>query len=60
MPEVHLKRVQELLAGHSTITLATTAEGRSWAAAVFYSSDTERNIYFVTDLKTRHGRDMQP
>jgi uncharacterized protein YhbP (UPF0306 family) len=58
VPEVHLKRVHELLAGHSTITLATTAEGRSWAAAVFYSSDADLNIYFVTDLKTRHGRDM--
>lgn len=58
MPEVHLKRVRELLAGHSTITLATSAEGRSWAAAVFYASDPDLHIYFVSDLKTRHGRDM--
>ena len=58
MPEIHLKRVRELLVGHSTITLATAAEGRSWAAAVFYASDTDLHIYFVSDLKTRHGRDM--
>ena len=58
MPETHLPRVSELLAGHSTITLATTHEGRSWAAAVFYASDAALNLYFVSDLKTRHGRDM--
>lgn len=58
MPEAHLNRVRELLAGHSTVTLATTAEGRSWAAAVFYASDADLNLYFVSDLKTRHGRDM--
>ena len=58
MPGTHLQRVKELLEGHSTITLATTAEGRSWAAAVFYASDAGLNIHFVSDLKTRHGRDM--
>jgi uncharacterized protein YhbP (UPF0306 family) len=58
MPEAHMARIQELLAGHSTITLATVHEGHSWAAAVFYSSDADLNLYFVTDLKTRHGRDL--
>ena len=58
MPESHLPRVRELLAGHSTVTLATTHEGRSWAATVFYASDCDLNLFFVSDLKTRHGRDM--
>ena len=58
MPESHLPRVRELLAGHSTVTLATTHEGRSWAATVFYASDSDLNLFFVSDLKTRHGRDM--
>ena len=58
MPEAHLHRVRELLAGHSTITLATAAEGRSWAATVFYASDADFNLYFVSDLKTRHGREL--
>jgi hypothetical protein len=58
MPEVHMARVRELLTGHSTITLATVHEGHSWAAAVFYASDADLNLYFVSDLKTRHGRDL--
>ncbi len=58
MPEAHMARVRELLTGHSTITLATVHEGHSWAAAVFYASDADPNLYFVSDLKTRHGRDL--
>ena len=58
MPGTHLRRVKELLDGHGTITLATTHEGRAWAATVFYASDADLNIHFVSDLKTRHGRDM--
>ena len=51
-------RVRELLAGHNTLTLATTGEDGAWAASVFYASDERCNLYFVSDLKTRHGRDM--
>ncbi len=51
-------RVRELLAGHNTLTLATSGEGGAWAASVFYASDERCNLYFVSDLKTRHGRDM--
>lgn len=51
-------RVRELLAGHNTVTLATAGEGGAWAATVFYASDDDCNLYFVSDLKTRHGRDM--
>ncbi|MSR09310.1 MAG: hypothetical protein EXR82_07240 [Gammaproteobacteria bacterium] len=58
MPDTHLPRIRELLVGHSTITLATAADGRSWAATVFYASDADLNLYFVSDLKTRHGREM--
>lgn len=58
MPDTHLPRIRELLAVHSTITLATAADGRSWAAAVFYASDADLNLYFVSDLKTRHGREL--
>jgi hypothetical protein len=54
----HLPRIRELLTSHATITLATASDGRSWAAAVFYASDAELNLYFVSDLKTRHGRDL--
>ncbi len=59
MPEFHLERVRELLAAHGTVTLATAADGAAWAATVFYASDADLNLYFVSDLRTRHGRDMQ-
>lgn len=59
MPDDHLPRVRELLASHGTITLATAGEGRAWAATVFYASDADLNLYFVTDARTRHGRDLQ-
>ena len=51
-------RVRELLAGHNTLTLATSGEDGAWAASVFYASDERCNLYFVSDLRTRHGRDM--
>lgn len=54
-----LDRVGVLLAAHSTVTLATAAQGLPWAATVFYASDPGLNLYFVTDLKTRHGREME-
>lgn len=58
MSESHLDRVRELLAAHGTLTLATTAGGTAWAATVFYASDAQLNLYFVSDLRTRHGREM--
>lgn len=58
MPENHLSRIRELLAGHSTVTLATSHDGSPWAAAVFYASDDNLDLYFVSDLRTRHGRDL--
>ncbi|MEZ5562022.1 MAG: pyridoxamine 5'-phosphate oxidase family protein [Gammaproteobacteria bacterium] len=51
-------RVRELLAGHNTLTLATSGESGAWAASVFYASDERCNLYFVSDPKTRHGQDM--
>lgn len=56
--EADFARVRELLAGHNTLTLATAGDGGAWAASVFYASDEHCNLYFVSDLKTRHGRDM--
>ncbi len=59
MSAQHLDRVRELLAGHGTVTLATVANGRAWAATVFYASDADLNLYFVTDLRTRHGHALR-
>ena len=48
-----------MLEQYNTISLATAQAGQPWAAAVFYASDAELNLYFVSDSRTRHGRDMQ-
>ena len=43
----------------STLTLATVSEsGEPWAATVFFAGDKDCNLYFVSDHRTQHGRDM--
>ncbi len=43
----------------STLTLATASEqGEPWAATVFFAADKHFNLYFVSDHRTQHGRDM--
>lgn len=48
-----------MLEAYGTATLATAGPGGPWAAAVFYASDADLNLYFVTDPATRHGTDLQ-
>ncbi len=47
-----------MLEAHGTATLATAGPGGPWAAAVFYASDEQLNLYFLSDGGTRHGTDM--
>lgn len=49
-------RIHEMLLAHGTATLATAGPDGPWAAAVFFASDEDLNLYFVTDPGTRHGR----
>jgi uncharacterized protein YhbP (UPF0306 family) len=52
-------RIDEVLGRQATVTLATVgADGRPWAATVFFATDAALNLYFVTDPRTRHGRDL--
>ncbi len=50
--------IGRMLEGHNTLTLATCHEGAPWSAAVFYASDAGFNLYFVSDRRTRHAREM--
>lgn len=50
--------IRAMLAAHSTATLATVGDDGPWAATVFYASDAALNLYFVSDHRTRHGRDL--
>jgi uncharacterized protein YhbP (UPF0306 family) len=54
----HRQAVQQMLAANSTLTLATTGGDGPWAATVFFASDSDLNLYFVSDYRTRHARDL--
>lgn len=51
--------IQQLLETCNIMTLATCLDGKPWAATVFYVSDSELNLYFVSDQRTRHGQHLQ-
>jgi uncharacterized protein YhbP (UPF0306 family) len=50
--------IGDLLETHNTATLATSGADGPWAAAVFFASDADLNLYFVSDPRTRHARDL--
>lgn len=58
MTDVTCDAVRQMLEAHNTATLATTSADGPWAATVFFASDADLNLYFVSDRRTRHGRDL--
>jgi uncharacterized protein YhbP (UPF0306 family) len=58
MTEDDRDAVDRMLGAHGTATLATSGGGGPWAAAVFYAHDADLNLYFVSDARTRHARDI--
>jgi uncharacterized protein len=50
--------IRQMLEAHNTISLATCCDGKPWAASVFFASDRDLNLYFVSDYRTRHARDI--
>jgi uncharacterized protein len=50
--------IRRMLEAHNTVTLATCEGDRPWATTVFFASDAELNLYFVSDQRTRHGRNL--
>ncbi len=50
--------IRRMLEQHNTLTLATVRGSAPWAASLFYASDAEFNLYFVSDARTRHAQDM--
>ena len=52
-------RIAAFLAAHTTLTLATVgAEGAPAAAAVFYAHDSGLALYFLSEERTEHGRNL--
>ncbi len=50
--------IRQMLEAHNTLTLATCTGGKPWAASLFFASDADLNLYFVSDCRTRHARDL--
>lgn len=51
------EEVQAYLRGHNTLTLASAADGRPWAATVFYAH-RDFDLYFLSDPASRHCREL--
>ncbi|WP_176086490.1 pyridoxamine 5'-phosphate oxidase family protein [Martelella sp. HB161492] len=48
--------IDAFLLGHHVMSLAVSADGRPWAASVFYVPDlAARRLLFFTAASTRHG-----
>ena len=50
--------IRQMMEAHTTITLATCRDGEPWGASLFFASDSDLNLYFVSDYRTRHARDI--
>lgn len=53
-----LPAIRRMLASYSTMALGTHSAAGSWVATVFYASDEQLRLFFVSDPRTRHGRDL--
>ena len=52
-------RVATFLAEHTTLTLSTVGpEDAPAAAAVFYATDDDLNLYFLSEERTQHGQNL--
>ncbi len=53
------ERISAFLAAHTTLTLATIGtDAAPAAAAVFYAHDDDLNLYFLSEERTLHGRNL--
>lgn len=51
-------RIAAFLAEHTTVTLATAGPAGPAAAAVFYAHDADLSLYFLSEERTQHGRNL--
>ncbi len=52
-----VETIKEYLAGHKQFALATNGD-HPWIATMFYGSDAELHIYFLTDPETIHAKGL--
>jgi len=51
------EHIRHFIQSHFTLTLATADGDQPWAAALYYVSDADLNLYFISDPETRHVRE---
>ena len=49
--------VRHFIQSHYTLTLATAEGDQPWASALYYVSDGDLNLYFISDPQSRHVRE---
>jgi uncharacterized protein YhbP (UPF0306 family) len=59
MGDADRESIRKMLEAHNTISLATCNEGKPWVASLFFASDKHLNLYFVSDYRTHHARDIE-
>lgn len=52
------QRIDAFLAQHTTLTLATTGPESPQAASLFYAHDLALSLYFLSEPRTNHGRNL--
>lgn len=60
LPEEMRPLLREFLAGQSTLALATAglSDGRPEVAPLFFVSDDDLNLYWISDPDSRHSRNI--
>ena len=53
------KIAKEIIDGNIYLTLATTGEGKSWAAPLYFCKDNHYNFYFISSADCRHARELK-
>ena len=53
------KNAIKMLQDHHTVTISTTDEKSVWSATVFYVSDENLNLFFLSSAKSRHIQNIQ-
>ena len=49
--------IRHFIQSHFTLTLATAEGDQPWASALYYVSDGDLNLYFISDPASRHVRE---
>lgn len=58
MTDEAVSRIRAYLEQRTTLSLATLGPSGVWAASVFFASDENLSLYFVSDPKTQHCQDL--